>query len=134
MSEAVRRRLIKTIIKKGTSLAQNDPVMKELLRENKGESLLFYIADLKAPYGIEITGTSLRFSDNPDLKNKSYSLVTSCNEDTIIHILRGLDPMDAFFYGLIEVVGKGWFKKVMILKRIFKLGEQRGLKEKVVST
>lgn len=132
MSATIRRELIKRIIKRGVDLAQDDPVMKELLRQSKGESLLFYIEDLKAPYGIEIKGTTLQFSDKPDLEHHTYGLIASCKEDTIIHILKGVDPMDAFFYGLIDVVGKGWFKKVMILKRIFKLGEDLGLKQKVV--
>lgn len=131
MSEAIRRALIKKILQKGVDLAKGDPAMKELLRQNNGESMLFYIEDLKAPFGIEITGTTLGFTDNPDL-NKAYNMIASCNEDTIIHLLKGLDPADAFFYGLIEVTGKGWFKRVMILKRIFKLGEERGLKGKVV--
>lgn len=134
MSAALRRKLIKEIIKRGVVLAQDDPVMQGLLGENKGESLLFFVVDLKAPYGITIQESTLKFSDSPDLNNKTFSLVASCNENTLIHILRGLDPLDAFFYGLIDVVGKGWFKKVLILKRIFKLGEERGLKEKVVST
>jgi len=132
MSAELKRRLIRTIIKKGVAAAQNDPIMKERLRENRGESMLFYIEDLKAPYGIEITEETLNFAENPDL-NKQYSLVASCKENTLIHLLKGLDPADAFFYGLIEVTGKGWFKRVMILKRILKLGEERGLKQKVVT-
>jgi len=131
MSAELKRKLIRTIIKKGVDAAKSDPVMKELLRENKGESMLFFIEDLKAPYGIEITEETLSFAENPDLK-KAYSLVASCKENTLVHLLKGLDPADAFFYGLIEITGKGWFKRVMILRRILKLGEQRGLKQKVV--
>jgi len=132
MSAAIRRELIKRLVKRGVATAHTDPVMKQLLRENEGETMLFYIEDLKVPFGFEITNDTLNFLENPDL-NKAYNLVVSCNENTLIHILRGLDPIDAFFYGYIEVNGKGWFKRVMILKRILKLGEDRGLKQKVVA-
>lgn len=132
MATELRRKLIKQLFKKGTETAHADPVMKQLLRENEGETMLFYIEDLKAPFGFEISSNTLNFLENPDL-NKAYNLVASCNENTLIHILRGLDPMDAFFYGYIEVNGKGWFKRVLVLKRILKLGEDRGLKQKVVA-
>jgi hypothetical protein len=133
MTEAIRKALIKKIVQRAVGIAQKDPVMHQLLQQNKGESMLFYIEDLKLPFGIEIVGTSIRFAEEPDLK-KSYGLVATCKEDAIIYMLRGLDPEDAFFYGYIEVTGKGWFKKVMILKRMFKLGEDRGLKQQVVQT
>lgn len=129
---AIRHELIKKLMKRGVDTAHDDPVMKQLLRENEGETMLFYIEDLKAPFGFEINSDTLNFVENPDI-NKQYNLVASCTENTLIHILRGLDPMDAFFYGYIEVEGHGWFKRVMILKRVLKLGEERGLKQKVVT-
>lgn len=113
-------------------MAQEDEVMKGLLQENQGESMLFVVEDLGAPFGIEISDKSINFTDKPDLKGEKYKIIATCKEDTIIHMLQGMDPADAFFYGLIEVTGHGWFKRVMILKRLFKLGEQRGLKGKVV--
>lgn len=131
MSEAVRRGLIKKILQKGIEAAQKDSELKKYLSENKGESMLFIITDLKAPYGIEIKNEEINFTDTPDIK-KTYTLVASCNENTIIHLIKGMDPGDAFMYGLIDVEGRGWFKRVMILRRIFRLGEQRGLKTQVV--
>jgi len=129
---AIRRELIKKLMKRGVETAHTDPMMKQLLKENEGETMLFYIEDLKAPFGFEIISDTLNFVENPDL-NKPHNLVVSCNENTLIHLLKGLDPVDAFFYGYIEVNGKGWFKRVMILKRLLKLGEDRGLKQKVVA-
>ena len=129
--QAVRIGLIKKIIKRGVDLAKDDPAMIALLRENPGESMLFYIKDLKAPFGIQIEGTTLTFKDNPDI-TQPYSLIAQMTEDTVVRLIKGLDPMDAFFYNLIDVTGKGWFKRVMILRKIFKLGEERGLKQKVI--
>lgn len=128
---ALRRKLVKQILKKGVDLGNSDPMLKSLMKNNEGESMLFLIDDIKGTYGFVVHGDHMEFVENPNL-DKEYNLIASCNENTFIHILRGLDPDDAFWAGYVDVTGKGWFRRVMFLRRFFKVGETRGLKAKVI--
>lgn len=135
MTLELRKKLIRKIIQKAIDLANQDPVIKQLAKEAQGETMLFLIEDLAkegGTYGFIVNNDGLTFVENPDL-NKPYNLIATCNEDTFIHMLRGHDPEDLFWAGYIDVAGTGWFKRVCLLRRVLKLGEQRGLKGKVVS-
>jgi len=130
----VRTALIKRILKKGVTIANDDPLIKQLTKDTSGETMLFLIEDLAKQggvYGFAVQNDKLVFVETPVL-NQSYDLTAVMNENTFIHLLRGLDPEEAFWRGLIDITGQGWFKRVMLLRRFFAIGIERGLRKKTI--
>ncbi|MBU1449250.1 hypothetical protein KKF45_05390 [Patescibacteria group bacterium] len=131
MVEEVRKKLVKQILKKGVDIGNKDPVVKQLVKDSEGETFLFLVDDLKAPYGFIVCSDKLEFMENPDL-NQPYDLIATCNENTFVHMLKGEDPENLFWMGALEMSGHGWFKRAMLIRRFLKVGVNRGLRKKVI--
>lgn len=127
----IRTTLIREVLRKMIVLANEDIVIQQELKAAEGENILFVITDLKAPYGFVIHRDHFEFVDKPT-PSPDYGLIATCDENTFIHLLRGLDVDDAFWSGALDVTGKRWFKRLMVIRRLFQLGEKRGIKRKLV--
>ena len=126
MAAELKRRLMRKILQRAVGAANEDPAIREELSKLEGERGLFVVTGMGS-VGFEMTSKGLFYVENPNPKD--YDFVIATNEDAFIYMLKGYDPVELFWRGYIDVYGRGWLSKFIVIRRVLDLGVERGLKK-----